>query len=60
MNQDDVQALIDFYDVNEDGRWSNKEFEMMVLPCERGDLSHQVMMKPYKKRLRSAAKLPEI
>jgi hypothetical protein len=49
-----------FYDCNEDGNWSIREFNQMILPCERTELARKAVKRPYPGRLPRGQKLPQI
>lgn len=49
-----------FYDCNEDDNWSIREFNQMILPCERAELARKVVKRNYPGRLPRGQRLPQI
>lgn len=57
-SMDAVNSVFAFYDCNEDGNWSLREFNQMILPCERAELARKAVKRKYPGRLPRGHKLP--
>jgi hypothetical protein len=42
ITKEELQCLIDFFDVDNNGRLNETEFTHLILPCENNDLRQQV------------------